>query len=90
MLSVVVVVSGIIVIPRFEIRAISVIVIIRGVAIQKVRQLNIGAVVRGGVGGIIDGVEGLVIAVYDLGCSRIAATIVVYSQIGYQYTRAQN
>ena len=77
--SVIVVVRGIIVIPRLEIRAIGIIIVIGGVLIQKVFKLDVGFVIVGGgiIGGIVDGIEGFVITVDDIGSGGIAAAIVI-------------
>lgn len=76
-----VVISGIIVIPRLEISAVCVIIsnIISGIVVQEIRQPDIGFVIIGGgvIGCVMDGIEGLVIAVDDFGIGRVAATVVV-------------
>ena len=77
--GVIVVVCGIIIIPGLKIRAIGVVVIIGGILVQKVFKLNVGFVIVGGgiVRGIVDGIEGFVIAVDDIGSGGIAAPVVI-------------
>ena len=75
--GIVVIVRGIVVIPRLKIRAVGVIIVVGGVLIQEVFKLNISVVIAGIIRGIVDSIKGLVIAVNDIGRSRVAAPIVV-------------
>ena len=78
-LVVIVVVGGVVVVPGLEVCAVGVIIVVRGVLVQEVLQLDIGFVVVCGrvVGGVVDGIEGLVVAVDDLGIIGISASVVV-------------
>ena len=78
-LVVIVVVGGVVVVPGLEICAVGIIIVVRGVLVQEVLQLDIGFVVVCGrvVGGVVDGIEGLVVAVNDLGVAGIPASVVV-------------
>ena len=79
--SIVVIVGGIVIIPGLEIGAVGVIVrdIIGGVAVQEVRKFDIRFVIVGcgGVIGVVNGIEGFVIAVNDLGIGGVPAPVVV-------------
>ena len=81
--GVIVIVGGIIVVPGFEIRAVGILIVgragdvIGGVVIQKVREPDVGLVIVRVIGGIVDGVEGLVVAVDDFHVRGVAATVVV-------------
>ena len=73
----IVLVFSIIVIPRFEIRAVGVIVIVGGIAVEEVGELDVGLIVVGVIRGVVDGVEGLIVAVNDFCGGGIAASVVV-------------
>ena len=75
--SVIVVVGGIIIIPGLKICTVGVVIVIGGVPVQEVRELDVGLVVVCVIGSVMDGVEGLIVAVNDVGGSRIAAPVVV-------------
>lgn len=81
--GIVVIIRCVVVVPGFEVRAVGVLVIggagdvVGGVVVQKVFQPDIGLVVVRIVGGVMDRVEGLVVAVNDADIRCIAAAIVV-------------
>ena len=75
--AVIVIVGSVIVIPGFEVRTVGVIVIVGGVAVEEVRELDVGLIVIGVVRSIMDGIEGLVIAVDNLGTGGVSTPVVV-------------
>lgn len=74
---VVVGILSIIVIPRFQLCAVGIVVVIRCIRIQKVRQLHIRRIIVRIIRGIVNRIEGLVVAVNDLRSRSIATAIVV-------------
>ena len=63
--SVIVVIGGGIVVPGFEVRAVGVLVV-GSVIIQKILEADVSLVIVRVVGGVMDGVEGFIVAVNDL------------------------
>ena len=81
--SVIVVVGGIVVVPGVKIRAVGVLIIggigdvVCGVIVEEIREPDIGLVIVRVVGGVMDGVEGLVVAVDDSHIRGVAAAVIV-------------
>ena len=61
--SIIVIVCGIVVIPGLEIRAIGIVVVIGGVLVQEVRQLDVGLIVVCIIGGVMDSIKSFIIAI---------------------------
>ena len=81
--GIVVIIRCVVVVPGFEVCAVGVFVIggagdvVGGVVVQEVRKADVRLVVVRVVGGVMDSVEGLVVAVNDADIRCIAAAIVV-------------
>ncbi len=76
-LRVIIIISGIIVIPGLEVRAVGVIIVIGGVLVQKVGQFDIRRIIIGVIGGVMDGIEGFVVAVNDIHIGSITAPVII-------------
>ena len=76
-LGIVVIVRGIVIVPGFELCAVGVVIVIGGVLVQEIFQFDICLIVVCVIRGIMNSVEGLIVAVDNLGIGGITATVVV-------------
>ena len=71
------VVCVVVVIPGLKIILIGIAVVVRCVGIQKIRQLDIGLIVVGRIRCVMYGIEGFIVAVYDLRGGRVSTTVII-------------
>ena len=88
-IGIVVVIGGVVVVPGLEVRAVSVLIgdIVRCVVVEEVRKFNISLVIVRCriVGGIVNGIERLVVAVNDFRIGRVPASVIVRHIAGTIY-----